>query len=95
MLEEFGKEATVRNFVGAVERLWPEDRKDNHEINLLFNVAVDGVDTKKAPAALEEHLELLWASAAALDTVNLQPYPIRQYLQEKHSLRGAFWGSSM
>ncbi len=95
LLEEFGKKATVLNFVGAVEHLWPEILKNNHEINLLFNVAVDGLDSSKAPAALEEHLELLWTSAAELDTVNLQPYPIRKYLQEKHSFSGAFWGSSM
>lgn len=95
LLEEFGKEATVHNFVGAVEHLWPEVLRDNHEINLLFNAAVDGLDTSIVPAALEDHLELLWASAEALDTVNLQPYPIRKYLQKKQSLSGAFWGASM
>lgn len=93
--EEFGREATVRNFIGAVEHLWPETLKDNHEINLVFNVGVDGIDVAKAPVSLEEHLEFLWVSAVELDAVNLQPYPIRKYLQEQQSQSGVLWGSSM
>lgn len=42
--EEIGKMAIIKRFVGAVEHVWPAAGVDNHEINLLFEVDVPGLD---------------------------------------------------
>ncbi|MHC5040690.1 MAG: NUDIX domain-containing protein [Planctomycetota bacterium] len=58
--EEIGERAVVRRFVGAVEHAWPEGSFENHEINLLFEVEIPGLDPAVSPRSIEGHLEFIW-----------------------------------
>jgi len=71
--EEIGKTAIIKRFVGAVEHVWPAAGVDNHEINLLFEVEVPGLDPANAPRSHEAHLEFFWAKSSDLISHNLQP----------------------
>ena len=93
--EELGEAATVRTFVGAVENAWVDDCTRIHEINLVFEAEVPGLNSSKPPESEEAHLEFLWADLASLERLNLQPVPLRQCLRNmKQGYRG-FWGTSV
>lgn len=93
--EEIGMEARVKGFVGAVEHVWTEDGADNHEINLVFEVDVPGLESAADPSSLEPDLEFIWSEVSDLKSHNLQPYPLIECLANlKRGYRG-YWGSSI
>jgi 8-oxo-dGTP pyrophosphatase MutT (NUDIX family) len=93
--EEIGKTATVGRFIGAVEHVWPENSQKNHEINLVFEVTVAGLDSSVPPESLEPHLEFIWSELADLKSHNLQPYPLIEYLTGLESGYDGYWGTSI
>jgi 8-oxo-dGTP pyrophosphatase MutT (NUDIX family) len=92
--EEIGKKATVKRFVGAVEHMFPEDRLDNHELNLVFEVEIPELDTSKPPQSLEDHIEFIWSEPSALERHNLQPYPLIECLTNWNADLKAYWGTT-
>ena len=74
--EEIGQKAVIKGFVGAVEWLWSENDQTNHEINLIFEVAMDGLDTSKPLPSKEPHLDFFWSELAELKAHNLLPPPL-------------------
>jgi 8-oxo-dGTP pyrophosphatase MutT (NUDIX family) len=93
--EELGEAATIKAFVGAVENAWVDDGLQIHEINLVFEAEVSGLDPGKPPESKEPHLEFLWGDLASLETLNLQPFPLRECLRSmEHGYQG-FWGTSI
>jgi 8-oxo-dGTP pyrophosphatase MutT (NUDIX family) len=92
--EETGRKAMVRRFVGAVECLWIENDQPNHEIDLVFEVVVPGLDSNAPPQSRESHLEFIWVEPSALRTHNLLPYPMIECLMDWESDYRAYWGSS-
>ena len=93
--EEIGKRASVMRFVGAVEHTWSEDDQEHHEINLVFELAVPGLDSSAPPESLEAHLEFIWADPADLKSHNLQPYPLIECLSNLEGGYNAYWGTSL
>lgn len=93
--EELGKKGVVRRFVGAVEHTWIENGQENHEINLVFDVEVAGLDSGSAPESLESHLEFLWSIPQDLKDHNLEPYPLIECLTDMGRRFEGFWGSSL
>ncbi|MFC1799380.1 NUDIX domain-containing protein [Candidatus Eisenbacteria bacterium] len=93
--EELGETATIKNFVGAVEHAWIDDGRAIHEINLVFEAAVPDLDSRKPPESLEPHLEFVWADLSSLETLNLQPYPLRECLRSIERGYNGFWGTSL
>jgi 8-oxo-dGTP pyrophosphatase MutT (NUDIX family) len=93
--EEIGKKATVKGFVGAVEHGWTENNQYNHEINLVFEIAVPGLDSSKPPQSLEGHLEFIWSEPTNLKRYNLQPYPLIECLINWKSGYNSYWGTSL
>ena len=92
--EEMGKTAMVKQFVGAVEAAWTENGKDQHEINLLFEISIHGINLGVPPASKESHLEFLWALPDELEGHNLLPAPLVDCLTNWRS-GGCFWGSAL
>ncbi len=92
--EEIGGKAFVKRFIGAVEAAWAEDGKEQHEINLVFEVEIPGLDPKKSPVSLEPHLEFSWVAPADLETHNLLPEPMSECLLNWEHGYHAFWGSA-
>ncbi len=92
--EEIGETVTVKQFIGAVECAWTENGQDNHEINLVFELSIPGLDPGKPPASKEPHLEFLWVEPADLEAHNLLPYPMIECLLSWGSGYHAYWGSA-
>ncbi|WP_206483871.1 NUDIX domain-containing protein [Thalassotalea sp. G2M2-11] len=78
--EEIGYDCKVGDFVGAIEHMWPEDVKDNHEINLVFLVDVLGLDSSVEPESKESHLDLFWVKLSEIKNYNLQPSPLNDWV---------------
>lgn len=93
--EEIGKTAIIKRFVGAVEHVWPAPGVDNHEINLLFEVEVPGLDPANSPRSHEEHLEFFWAKSSDLISHNLQPAALIDCLSNWQEGYKGYWGTSI
>lgn len=93
--EEIGRKATVKKFFGAVEHLWSADSQDHHEINLIFEITIPGLERDRPPRSREDHLEFIWTEQKDLKAHNLQPYPLIDCLTNWSPDRGAYWGSSI
>jgi 8-oxo-dGTP pyrophosphatase MutT (NUDIX family) len=93
--EELGKEALVKHFVGAVEHMWVERGREQHEINLIFEVEVPGLETGFNPESLEAHLEFVWSDPRDLESLNLQPYPLIECLMNYGSGYEGYWATSI
>jgi len=91
--EEIGMKAIAQQFIGAVEWLWSEDGQTNHEINLIFDVAVDGLDARKPPYSKEPHLEFIWSKPTDLRTHNLLPSPLVECLEKWENNYRGYWGT--
>ena len=92
--EELGQVAEVRYFIGAVECAYTDNGQENHEINLLFEIRVLGLEADQSPASRERHLEFLWSEPAELKAHNLLPSPIVDCLKTWGQGYKAYWGSS-
>lgn len=91
--EEIGYACIVGDFAGAVEHTWPQQNKQNHEINLVFNTRIIGLEPRDNPQSKEPHLQLFWVKLAELDKHNLQPGPLCKWLQEHPTPTGR-WAST-
>jgi 8-oxo-dGTP diphosphatase len=91
--EELGKKAVVKRFIGALEWLWVENGQNNHEINLIFEMTIDGLDAKKPPQSNECHLEFIWSSPAELREHNLLPTPLNECIMKWRNGYRPFWGT--
>ena len=93
--EEIGKRTVIKRFVGAVEHVWPAASVDNHEINLLFEVEVPGLDLENPPPSCEGHLEFFWSRMSDLISHNLQPTALIDCLSNWQEESAAYWGKSI
>ncbi|WP_082032285.1 NUDIX domain-containing protein [Nocardia vulneris] len=72
--EELGTGATVLGMVAVIEHGYvDDDRNTRHEINLVFDVALDG-----QPLSQEPHLEFDWLPTNQLTTTDLRPGALRE-----------------
>ena len=92
--EEIGKVATVKQFIGAVECCYIDNDQKNHEIDLLFELGVPGLQSYKPPQSRENHLEFLWAEPSELEAHNLLPSPLIECLLTWDQNYRGYWGSS-
>jgi hypothetical protein len=86
--------AEVRRFIGAVECAYTDGGQENHEINLLFELRVAGLEIDQAPESRESHLEFLWSAPGELEARNLLPAPLIECLLSWERDFKAYWGSS-
>ena len=92
--EELGVDATVGRYRGVVEHRWQRDGTPQYELNHCFGVEAPALpDT--APSAEEGYLSFEWAPADALDTVDLQPAPLRRLLVDEARGDGSWWASTV
>jgi 8-oxo-dGTP diphosphatase len=91
--EEIGQEAVVKRFIGAVECLWSENGQTNHEINLIFEVVVSGLNARMPPLSKEPHLEFIWSDPENLKAHNLLPAPMIECLINLGKDYCGYWGT--
>ena len=81
--EEIGVSATTREFLGAVEHMYPDTNPQHHELNLVFTFSSDALtDPTVAPESQESHLRFFWCDMSQLHQQNLLPPPMIDVLQE-------------
>ncbi len=95
IFEEIGVAAEIDRFIGAVEHRWPENKPDQHEINLIFKVTCAGLTAPVVPKSREDHLEFSWWPVDTIGNASLEPFPIREWFQSSDRDLPAFWGSSI
>ncbi len=93
--EEIGQKAIVKQFIGAVETTWADDGKDNHEIDLLFEVDIPTIDSSESPSSREAQLEFMWIEPVELTSHNLLPKPMVECLLNWQRGYHGYWGSSI
>lgn len=78
--EELGVESQIGAYRGVVEHRWHRDGTPQYELNHCFAVEAPALPGETAPPAQEEYLSFEWAPTNTLDTVHLQPAPLRSLL---------------
>lgn len=72
LTEELGTASRIVDFAGVVEHGYTDGGTAHHEINLVFNVELDG-----NPQSQEEHLEFVWLSMHQLEATDLRPRALK------------------
>lgn len=83
LAEELGAKSTINSFLGAVEHGYVEDGTTHHEINLVFDVALDTPD----PVSHKHHLEFHWLALDHLAEADVRPNSLKDALLEAKT----FW----
>lgn len=83
--EELGIRCKVGKFLGLVEHKWERRSILQCEINQIFEVQCDEILDDQLKSN-EPNLDFYWCHVDDLDTMNLQPYPLRRLI--KNYLKG-------
>ena len=94
--EEMGLKARAGRFLGAVEHSFVQRGERHCEVNLVFAVAIVGVNRGSAPPSREKHIEFLWLPLKSLAESNLEPAVLRALLPKwlRHRSSTERWGST-
>lgn len=97
IMEELGVVSTVGHFMGAIEHGFVQKGKPHCEINLVFRFEAPMLPVDRAPDSIEGHIDFQWAALDELDTVRLEPAPLRTLLPEWLSgkAKEAHFGSTL
>ncbi|WEG14837.1 NUDIX domain-containing protein [Pullulanibacillus sp. KACC 23026] len=96
LMEELGIDCYIGSFLGLIENKWESDGGLNCEINQLFAVESDDLQTGLNPISNEAHLTFFWMEVEDLEIKNLQPYPIDRFLQQyTKGNKEVWWASSL
>ena len=68
--EELGVDSQAGRFLGVIENSFIQKGKKHAEINLVYELTVEGAET---PVAQEEWIEFEWCAVKDLDKANLLP----------------------
>ena len=74
--EELGVDATVGKFLGVVENSFLQHGKRHCEINLVYEMKLDGA----AQAAQEDWIEFEWWPVAEIDAAKLLPEAMKRHI---------------
>ena len=80
--EELGLAASTTRFLGCAEFCFRQNKKWIAEINLVFQVAIPRISSRKNPVATEDHLLFFWQPLETLADSNLQPEILRTLLPQ-------------
>ncbi len=78
--EELGLHSSVGVFLGALEHCFVQKGETHCEINLLFELDINGVG--EVPESKEDYIEFWWHSMADIENSKLEPASLRQCLGE-------------
>jgi len=71
--EELGCKTTVLRYLGTVEHAYDDKSGRTAEINLIFEVNIDGISDDENPASKEDYIEFLWWDLRNLKKAMLEP----------------------
>lgn len=94
--EELGIAVEVGRFLGAVEHAWTDPQGPSHELNLVFEATLPGLEMPAPVRSAEAHLEFVWQPTDQLTAGHLQPWVLCDLLPRWLAARsGSGWGSTM
>ena len=95
--EELGLKVDIGRFMGAVEHSFIQKGKRHCEINLVFRMAIEGLDARRSPAAREDGIAFRWVSLRALEKARLEPHPLCRLVPQwlRANAGPARWGSTV
>lgn len=71
--EELGCRSSVRRFLGVVEHTFKQKGERHCEVNLVFELQVEGLRYPAKPVSMEDYIEFEWASLKRLRASSLEP----------------------
>lgn len=80
ILEELGVTAEVGRFLGAVEHAFDQKGERHCEINLVFEMKAEELDSSMAPESKEDYMGFLWLPIRHLSASDLEPSPLRELI---------------
>lgn len=92
--EELGVESRVESYLGAVEHRWQQDDMAQYELNHCFAVSVPAFSAGAQPTARESYLTFAWVETDHLDSVGLQPTPLRRLISKQDPTL-PWWASTL
>jgi 8-oxo-dGTP pyrophosphatase MutT (NUDIX family) len=96
IMEEMGKRAVVKRFLGCVEHAFVQRGERHVEVNLVFEVAIDAITVARDPASREDYIEFHWLPLRELKLSTLEPWSLRAHLPGWLRAGGAGrWSSTM
>ncbi|MFP7495241.1 NUDIX domain-containing protein [Terribacillus saccharophilus] len=88
--EELGVNGKVIHFLGDFEHSWQHDDTEHFELTHVFEVVIESEEIMSQ----EPHLRFFWADPADFDNLDLQPYPLIDFLRNKQ-LPVSEWHSTL
>lgn len=80
IMEEMGKRSRVKRFLGCVEQAYMEGGTPHEEINLVFEVAIEGVKVTQDAGSREDHIEFHWVPLNGLGRLPFEPAALGRLL---------------
>ena len=77
ILEECGRDAEIKEYLGAIENAWIEDDVKQWEIAHFFHAVIPDIESKSNILSLEPHIKFFWTAPEKFKRVNLLPMPLR------------------
>jgi 8-oxo-dGTP diphosphatase len=85
--EELGADAEITRFVGVVEHGYVDDGVAHHELNLVFEVALDDTEA----VSREDHIEFHWLPLDRLADTDVRPGSLKAALLAAQRDGTPFW----
>ena len=79
--EELGKNAIVGRFLGVIEHTYRRAGRRLCEVNVVFNVQIDGISPDVDPKSCEDYIEFWWVPLERISTSKLEPSVLRNLLR--------------
>jgi 8-oxo-dGTP pyrophosphatase MutT (NUDIX family) len=94
--EELGCRARVTRFLGVVEHPYVQKGEPHCEINLVFEMRVNGLDPRRPVRSVEGHLSFSWIPLSRLGRSDLEPAVLRRLLPVwlRAGRSACTWGST-
>jgi 8-oxo-dGTP diphosphatase len=80
IMEEMGKKSRVKRFLGCAEHAFMQRGKPHEEINLVFEVAIEGVKVTQNPGSREDYIEFQWVPLNGLARLPFEPVALGRLL---------------
>ena len=78
--EECGRESVTGRFLGCCESCFVQDGERHAEVNLLFELTVEGVSPQEPPASAEDWIAFRWWPVDKLADAHFEPAALIQHL---------------
>jgi 8-oxo-dGTP pyrophosphatase MutT (NUDIX family) len=97
MREETGLRASVGAFLGAVEHTFIQKGRRHCEVNLVFRMALRGVESRRDLRSREDWIGFRWVPLQSLGRARLEPRPLRTLLPRwlRARSRAPGWASTL